>query len=262
MYPVLDLKFTVIPTYGLLSVIGFFFALILYIHIANWYHIPKCDVLYASIYGMTGLIIGAKFVFFLTTVPEAIAHFDLFLKHPWEFIMFMFGGWVFYGGLIGGALGIVIYCKQFHMEVMAFGDSIAPVIPFFHVFGRIGCHLAGCCYGMEFHGPLAVTFPLSKFTAEMAGIPRFPTQLVEVFFNFILFIILYTYVKRKPKHGRPLGVYLVAYTMMRFTLEFFRGDIERGGFLGLSTSQWISLVLLPIGGYLIFRFCKNQKPVL
>ena len=145
------------------------------------------------------------------------------------------------------------------MDVWKFGDAIAPAIPFFHVFGRIGCHLAGCCYGMEYHGPFAVTFPFNEFNTESAGVSRVPTQLMEVSFNFILFLVLYFYIKNKPKPGRPLGIYLVAYSIMRFSIEFFRGDVGRGGFLLLSTSQWISLALLPVGLMLILMNVKQEK---
>lgn len=259
MYPILDLKFTMIPTYWLMAILGFTFALLLFFHTAKWYCIPRCDVFYACIYGVVGLMIGAKFIFFLTTVPAAITHFNVFLKYPWDTLTFMFGGWVFYGGLIGGAVGVIIYCKQFHMDVWSFADAIAPAIPFFHAFGRTGCHLAGCCYGMEYKGPFAVTFPLSEFTHECAGVSRVPTQLIEVVFNLALFVILYCYSKKKPKPGRPIGVYLIAYSLMRFTLEFFRGDVERGGVLGLSTSQWISLALIPLGISLILKHVKKKE---
>lgn len=261
MHPLLDLYFTSVPTYGLMALMGFACAIILFTRTAKIYQIPISDALYACIYGLVGLMIGAKIVFFITTAPRFIVNFDVFLKYPWDSLLYMFGGWVFYGGLIGGAIGVMIYCMQFQMDKWSYGDAFAPVIPFFHVFGRIGCHLAGCCYGMEYHGPLAVTFPLSKYTLHSAGVPRFPTQLTEVCFNFILFLILYFYIKRKPKPGRPLGIYLTSYSIMRFTIEFFRGDIERGGLLGLSTSQWISLALLPLGVGLLVKQVKNIRPL-
>lgn len=259
MHPILDLHFTVIPTYGIMALIGFVAAAILFTYTAKSYQIPVSDALYACIYGLVGLMIGAKLVFFITTVPKFIVNFDVFLEYPWDSLLYMFGGWVFYGGLIGGAVGVMIYCKQFHMDMWSFGDAFAPVIPFFHVFGRIGCYLAACCYGMEYDGPLAVIFPLSRYTVHSAGVLRFPTQLTEVCFNFILFIFLYFYIKKKPKPGRPLGIYLSSYGILRFTLEFFRGDMERGGILGLSTSQWISLALLPLGLVLIARQVKKVK---
>lgn len=259
MYPLIDLHFTSIPSYGLMALIGFAAAVILFTHTAKIYQIPFSDALYACIYGFVGLMIGAKLVFFITTVPKFISNFDVFLKYPWDSLLYMFGGWVFYGGLIGAAAGVMIYCKQFHMDQWSYGDAFAPVIPFFHVFGRIGCHLAGCCYGKEYDGPLAVVFPLSEYTVHSAGVARFPTQLTEVCFNFILFLALYFYIKKRPKPGRPLGIYLSSYGILRFILEFFRGDIERGGILGLSTSQWISLALLPLGCLLIVGIVRPLK---
>ena len=97
-------------------------------------------------------------------------------------------------------------------------------------------------------------------TAEMCGVPRFPTQLVETVVNLILAVCLYFYVKKGvKKDGQPIGIYLVVYSIMRFILEFVRGDEIRGGVLSLSTSQWISLLLLPLGIYLIFRKEKIMR---
>lgn len=90
----------------------------------------------------------------------------------------------------------------------------------------------------------------------MAGIPRVPVQLIEAGFNFILFLVLYFYVKKKPRSGRALGIYVIAYSIARFSLEFLRGDVYRGGFLWLSTSQWISLLMIPLGIWLI---CGKHK---
>ena len=88
----------------------------------------------------------------------------------------------------------------------------------------------------------------------MCGVPRFPTQLVETTVNLILALCLYILVKRGvKKDGQPIGIYLIVYSIMRFILEFARDDEIRGGLLGLSTSQWISLILLPLGIYLAIR---------
>lgn len=124
----------------------------------------------------------------------------------------------------------------------------APAIPLFHVFGRVGCFLGGCCYGL----PSAWGF-VYRYSpvAEANGVSRFPVQLVEAAWNLVLFLLL----ARLQRRGRDrlLPLYLALYAPARFLLEFLRGDAYRGIFLGLSTSQWISLFLFPAALYALLR---------
>lgn len=258
MFPSINIFGFPLPMYGLLAIVGMVVAVFAATRLAKVCNVPVQDVVFGSFYCGIGILIGAKLLYFITMLPKVIANFDVFLANPFGVIMYMFGGFVFYGGLIGGALGVVIYCKQFKLPLKPFINVAAPAIPLMHGIARVGCLCAGCCYGMEYHGPFAITYPENSFTHGMAGVPRFPTQLVETVVNLILFVFLYIMVKRgKSKNGQALGVYLVVYSIMRFCLEFVRGDAIRGGFLGLSTSQWISLALLPLGIYLLLRKCKE-----
>ena len=75
---------------------------------------------------------------------------------------YLFGGLVFYGGLIGAFLGIFCYCKQYHLSYVPYMDVFAPLIPFVHGIGRIGCFCSGCCYGIEYYGPFAIQFPYNE----------------------------------------------------------------------------------------------------
>lgn len=260
MLPYIDIFGLQLPMYGLLAIFGFILGVIVAVRMAKRYGIPTMDVLFASFYCAMGLIIGAKLLYFITMLPKFIANFDVFLANPFGVIMYVFGGFVFYGGLIGGALGVLLYCKQFHLSVTPFMNVAAPAIPLMHAFGRLGCLCAGCCYGMEYHGHFAITYPLNSMTQGMAGVPRFPTPLVEVAVNLILFVFLFIYMRKADrKPGQGLGIYLVVYSIMRFLLEFARADDIRGGFLGLSTSQIISLLLLPFGIWLIVRKINSKS---
>ena len=247
-----------IPMYGLLAIVGFVLAVAVAMSLAKRYGLPPIDVLFASFYCAIGIVLGAKLLYFITMLPKFISNFDVFLKNPFGVLMYVFGGLVFYGGLIGGALGVIIYCKQFKVPLKPFMSVTAPAIPLMHAFGRLGCLCAGCCYGMEYDGFGAITYPHNEFTEGMSGVSRFPTPLVETGVNIILFIFLYLYVRKgKRKDGSAIGIYLIVYSVMRFLLEFVRGDMIRGGVLSLSTSQWISIILLPLGLYIVFR--KNKE---
>jgi phosphatidylglycerol:prolipoprotein diacylglycerol transferase len=158
---------------------------------------------------------------------------------------------VFYGGLIGAFLGFYVYSKQFKINFITLLDLMAPSIPLIHGFGRIGCFTAGCCYGIEYDGLFHVIFQRSN--AAPNGVALLPVQLISSGINFLGCIALLIYARKERESGRVIGVYLIFYSMVRFIIEFFRGDVARGILFGVSTSQWISLILIPIGLWLYFK---------
>lgn len=113
---------------------------------------------------------------------------------------------------------------------------MVPILPLGHAVGRMGCLFAGCCHGLEYSGPLAVKSLL--ISAEKT---YFPIQAVEALLNLAIFIFLLHYAKNKRPAYHILCVYLLTYSVLRFILEFYRGDLIRGGFLIFSTAQWISM---------------------
>ena len=105
-----------------------------------------------------------------------------------------------------------------------------------HGIGRIGCFLAGCCYGSETDSLIAVSFH---------GHERYPVQLIEASGLFILYFFSRNLLKRKMK-VKAIYLYLIGYSFLRFGNEFLRGDEIRGLYSGLATSQWISLAIILI----------------
>jgi phosphatidylglycerol:prolipoprotein diacylglycerol transferase len=119
-------------------------------------------------------------------------------------------------------------------------DFVVPAIPLFHFFGRIGCFLAGCCFGIE--SSFGFTFNHS-IVDEANGINRFPVQLLEAFINILLFFILDVFRRKKLFKQNIIYLYLLLYSFARFFIEFLRGDVYRGFFFVLSTSQIISILI-------------------
>ena len=232
--------------------------------IAPKHGIAKEDITFSTIYGMIGLAIGAKLVFFLTRLPDIVLHMDLAVKliriSFYDFVNYAFGGWVFYGGLIGFVAGLYVYCRLYKINFIQIIDIDTPFLPLVHGCGRIGCFMAGCCYGIEYHGPLAIHFPYNEMVPELCEVPRFPVQLTEAFCNFIMFAILFSiFRKGKLRQGKLLGVYLSYYAVMRFGLEYLRGDVARGKVGVVSTSQLISLLLLPVAIFLIRKGIRRKN---
>lgn len=201
-----------------------------------------------------GLFVGAKLLYLTTIAPQLWEHREL-LRDPEFRESLLTGGFVFYGGLIGAIAGIVIYCRAMKRRFLTVLDTLIPCAAIGQAAGRVGCHLVGCCYGVPYSGPLAVTYPAGEHV--MGGIPLFPVQLTESALLLVIFIVLMALGRRRE--GFASGLYLVCSAVTRFFLEFVRGDAERGIFLGLATSQWIALlILLPLGIFLIARSARRK----
>ena len=195
-----------------------------------------------------GAVIGAHIVYGITNTDKII---ELFKNiKDYNFISFCqtlfgnyMGGMVFYGGLIGGLIALVISDKvsqkYFRGDVMF--DAVAVAIPLFHTFGRIGCFLGGCCYGIA--SDIGFTVHGNTLYPALNDVNRLPVQLIESGLNLILFFVLLALYKKGKFQHRLLIVYFYIYPVIRFIDEFFRGDEIRGFFMGLSTSQIISILL-------------------
>lgn len=236
--------------YGLLILIGIAIAAIV-----GWYQVKRYNkdyndfIIIAAMGGLFG-IIGAKVLYILVSIKQI----DFTKILELEYInALLTGGFVFYGGLIGGLIGVFICKKVIHLDVSAIVSIAIPCLPIVHGFGRVACSLVGCCYGKPYSGIGAVTYQNSLFAPNNQ--PMFPVQSIEAVLNFIIAIILLVLINRYAvKCG--LKVYLIIYSIMRFVLEFFRYDnVERGFWGGISTSQYISLTIIII--VLLSGFFKN-----
>lgn len=265
MYPYIDLGILKIPTYILMFFIGYIIMIFAARKIGERYSYPKEDIFYVSLYAGIGILVGAKIMFFISKLPQIITNFDTYIElwkvSPIDAFNYSFGGLVFYGGLIGAVVGAYLYCRQFKMPFWPLLDIFAPLIPFVHGFGRIGCFFAGCCYGKEYHGFGSVQFRHNDLIPELDDVPRVPVQLIEAGLNFILCIILFVVMKKvKTKTGQMMGIYVLSYLVIRICTECLRGDSVRGGIGVLSTSQIVSLILIPIGIVLVRgKYIERKK---
>ena len=204
------------------------------------------EILVILLISAIGLFIGGHLLYGITNINvlyKAVIHFNRIksIKQFIDIFIYIFGGQVFYGGLIGGLLTAHFYMKKKKYDSKFYFDIGAFTIPLFHFFARIGCFLSGCCYGVESH----IGFEYKHSIVEIAnGVNRFPIQLVESLFNLLLFIFMNILYKKEKLKGNLIYLYLSLYAIARFIFEFFRGDYYRGFLFGLSTSQIISLLIL------------------
>lgn len=230
--------------YGLMIALGILACVLLGMYRAKKYGKDQEAILDIAIYSVIIGFLGAKLLF-------VIVEFKDFLEDP----LALLGseGFVVYGGIVAGVLAALVYCKKKNLNFKQYFDLLIPGVAVAQGFGRIGCFLAGCCYGRETTSCLGVVFPEGGFAP--AGVKLLPTQLFASAGDFLIAIILLL-AYNKRKHDGDIGaLYLLLYGVGRFLIEFLRAD-ERGGFGIFSTSQWIS-ILVVAGALILFK--RNKK---
>ena len=245
MYPYFHILGRDIAAYGLCGVLAVALAVAVALLRCGRWGIKRSDTLYVGVYAAIGVCAGAALLYALIQIPEMAANFELAKTDFIGWLQIGFGGMVFYGGLLGGMGAIWIYARQFKMRFSPLLDLYLPSMPLSHAVGRIGCFLGGCCYGIPWSGPLAVTFTESLSAPN--GVPLFPVQLLEAGLDVLLGLGLVFYGRKPRPAGRMTGIYLICYGAIRLFTEQFRGDPARKFLLGLSTSEWLSLLLIPVG---------------
>ena len=224
--------------YGLMIALGILAAYITAEYRARKYKLEDEHVLYLVIWCVIGGFACAKLLFWIT-------EWKSFAADPWYYFKNMADGFVVYGGIIGGILSGYLYCRRKRLAFLQYFDLVMPSIALAQGFGRIGCFLAGCCYGREADSLFSITFAHSDFAPN--GVPLIPTQIYSSLLDFIHFVFLLYVAKHKKADGQVAACYLICYGIGRFILEFFRGDLERGSVGVLSTSQFISVFAAAAG---------------
>ncbi len=246
----IELFGTTISTYLIWATIAALAGIVCAWFRADTFKLSFTDILFFSIIGAAGLLVGARFIFILTEIPNMIK-----LGSDYALEIIKTGGIVFYGGVLGLVGGMYLFAKSKNYKTRDIMNWAAPCIPLFHGISRIGCFYAGCCYGKEAEWGMILPYVEAAHPNE----PRVPTQLFEVGFNLLLFIGLLVYEKylrKKNKEMNLLPIYFGFYAVFRFIIEFFRGDEIRGIFFGISTSQWIALFIM---AYLVYYYYKQDK---
>ncbi len=235
--------------YGLMTAIGIISAYLLMEHLAKKKGLDPDRIFWLLIWCLIFGYIGSKILYFITILPQIVADPSLIKRSLTD-------GWVMYGGLLGGILGGFLYCRLKKLNAWAYFDIGLTAVVLAQAFGRIGCFFAGCCYGAETSCAFSIIFKHSQFAPN--NVALIPTQLIMSAGDFILFIFLMLYDKKKKNEGQVTGAYLTLYSLGRFIIEFFRGDIERGAIGPLSTSQFIAIFMIIIGIVIWIRRTKSS----
>lgn len=222
-----------IYTYGVFLATGFFVAILIAARHAKKEGIPSGKILDLCFWVILSAIVGSRLLF-------VVMNIDHYLKNPIEIFSIWEGGLVFYGGVLFAVPTAMWYIKRNAFDFWKTADLLSTPIAIGHAIGRCGCFFAGCCYGKPAPGlPWAVTFFNEECFAPR-GIPLHPTQLYESVGVLFIFLTLIALRKYKSFNGQLLLTYMLFYSVLRFIVEFFRGD-ERVFIAHISLSQGISV---------------------
>lgn len=225
----------VIHGYGLMIAIGVWIALMIGEKRANKRGLSG-DALYPlTLICAFGGFLGAKLLY-------CIVEWKLFLRDPLACLSS--NGFVVYGGIIAGVFAGWLFCRLKKLPFWKYFDIVLPSVAVAQGFGRIGCFLAGCCYGAETDAWYGIAFSHSDFAPN--GVKLIPTQLISSAGMFAIAGILFLYARKERKPGKVGALYLILYSVGRFFVEFLRGDY-RGEVWIFSTSQFISVLMLILG---------------
>ena len=258
MYPIINIFGFEVQTYSVLAALGFVLTAMLAVKLGKLKNISAEKSLMATLVSAFGVFVGGYILFALTNIKSIVnviseSGFSLADLMPY------ISGMVFYGGLIGAIIVLFVYTAvSKDVKRQDVFDVFAVTAPFFHIFGRVGCFFAGCCYGVESEFGI-ITY--NNTSPTHYGVSRFPVALLEAFVNLLIFVLLLYLFKRNKLGGKLIFVYLLVYAPARFVLEFFRGDNIRGFVFGLSTSQFISILIIAfVCVYsLVLYFKKKSK---
>ena len=199
-------------------------------------------------------VVGGKF-FIIFENPK------LYLSEPARLIKGFNTGFVFYGSLLFAIPTMLVFFRKNKMPTLAMLDIMAGTTCIVHGFGRIGCFMAGCCYGIPHDGFLSVTFTDPKCAADPMHTPLHPTQLYSSLAIFTILAIILIASKHKRFDGQLFMLYLMLYAVARTILEVFRGDLERGYLIDniLSNSQFISILVFLGGLFVYIKLSRKAK---
>ena len=190
---------------------------------------------------------------------DVLVNLPFYREDPFKVFKLWEGGMTFYGGFllaVGAAMG---YMKWYRLPIWKIADLFAPSIALGLFFARIGCFMAGCCYGKETSLPWSVTFT-DPFSLAPLHVPLHPTQLYEAAGGLLLFLFLVWMEERRSFEGQIFWLFLFSYSILRFLIEFVRDDPRGSLFWAfLSTSQALGILLAIFSLYMLNYLGKRCR---
>jgi len=244
MLPFIEIGSFKISSYIFMALLAFLASTLLIVLHRKSQNIAAWEALVLSCATLAGGLLGAKIFHLAGRVIKGEAFWT---AQFWQSVR-LSSGYVWFGGVAGALVFLLVYAKIRHMPLRKIMDIMTPFALLFDGIARFGCLFAGCCYGVRV-----------SWGIKIHGVTRFPSPLFESALCIVVLALLLIWRPERKRPGILLPLYLAAYSIGRFFLEFYRGDISRGSFLMFSTSQWIALLVLLALGVVFLVARKNRK---
>ena len=240
-----------IHTYGLFVATGFLVGLIVTIIIGKSEGISQQQVMDMGFIIVLSAIIGSRIMYALMNISH-------YRHHPLDIFKVWQGGLVFSGGIIAGILVLIWYTRKSHLSLWKTCDMLAPGLALGQGIGRIGCFMAGCCYGKPTDLIWGVKFTHPNSLAPL-NIPLHPTQIYSSISAIIIFLVLLLLHSKKSFAGQVFLWFLILHSTARLAIEQFRGD-DRGILLNsnMSFTQFIAIIIF-IAAVITLNIVKSKK---
>jgi phosphatidylglycerol:prolipoprotein diacylglycerol transferase len=243
-------------TYGVLLAAAYLIGLRFALVRARSRALDPHRVMDLGIWIIVSALVGAKLMLLVTD-------FHQYTRNPRALVDLARSAGVFYGGLLAALAVAFVYIRRHRMPLWTTTDVFAPGLALGHAVGRLGCLMAGCCFGRPTTVAWAITFhdPAASINSDTPlGVPLHPTQLYEAGAELlILGVLLWLERRGHAFAGRTFWTYILLYGVARFVIEFYRGD-PRGSIGILSTSQFVSLIAVPIAVVMLAWLSRRGNP--
>jgi len=251
-----------IASYGAMLALGTIFGAFVATILARRDGISRDTVIDITFWGVICGIIGAKLWFVAQSWDD--------YQDKWDLLRTFRGGVVYYGGLLGGTIGVVGYARWKRLPLLKTLDISAPAGALGLVFGRLGCFLNGCCYGRLTDSPLGIRFPAPSIPfveqldkglvteADRFSLPVLPYQLISAAAALALFALLLALRRTRRFYGEQFALFFIIYAVVRFSEEFLRGD-NPPVLIGMSIPQAFSILMF-IAGAAVFLYVRVRRP--
>lgn len=241
-----------LPTYGVVFALGVLVAWTWFMRLARPLGIERDKLINAGFYTVLAGILGAK-------VTLVLVEWRYYLNHPSEILGTLRAAGVLMGGVVAGAVVLALYCRRHRLPLLGMLDALAAPLALAQAVGRLGCFMAGCCYGVPGEGPFCVTFTDPAAAAQTGvplNVPLVPTQPIQMASDATLAAFLGWMVHRRLRpRGTVFWTYVVLYSLARGIIEFWRGDAHRGLYFSghVSTSQLFAAAGIVFGVAMLVR---------
>lgn len=242
MHPYISILDVKINVFSLILIGAVFSCIVLFVK-SDKYNLFYFDMIKKSVFyiGICAGIFG-KLIYIATRINEQNIS-----------ILERLSGFVYYGGFIGAVIGMWVFCQFYKQRFLDYFDTFTSILPLGQAIGRIGCYFNGCCYGKPYDGLLAVTYFVDGKETKV-----FPTWFMESVFCLIVFLVFFM-ISKEVFSGFYASIYMITYSLFRFCIEYYRGDEIRGIWLGISTSQFLSITVFCFGIILLSISVKAKE---